>query len=247
MLRRGFHCATPSARAGSRWLMAGPSFWTKVAELRWNSKANSCGAAGGKLRTGRPLQDPEGGCSRRGCYQFAIWRGRSAPAFSAGLVLSTDVFPCSVPPCVNDRGIPLLAAAFCAPVQPAHGRKVLPLPRSERRLCSLTRGRQCPGIKECDLRTRCSRPLEGRLNLSRALPDLDPEKSPAPVTPAAATDTPPIRTLQELEDVGARTCRRALEATQWRVCWRTRSRGRARHESSTLTIPYRRRSGGSGE
>jgi len=57
--------------------------------------------------------------------------------------------------------------------------------------------------------------VDGRLNLDRALPELEPESRES--APASAEDTVRIHTLQELENLERENLRRALETAQWRI------------------------------
>jgi PAS domain S-box-containing protein len=139
--------------------------------------------------------------------------------FRQDLFYRLNVFPLRLPP-LRDRpeDIPLLAEAFVRRFARRIGRAPAPLsPENLRRLQSYS----WPGnVRELQnvLERAVITAVEGRLNLDRALPEVVSDMPAAtPGAPASASESPPIRTLAELETLERDNLRRALEAAQWRI------------------------------
>jgi PAS domain S-box-containing protein len=137
--------------------------------------------------------------------------------FREDLYYRLNVFPIQIPP-LRERGedVALLAAAFAARFAKRLGRRIEPLtPECLRRL----RAYHWPGnVRELEnvIERAVITAIDGRLNLTRALPE--PGKVAGPQEARESADTAPhIRTVRELEELERENLVRALTASQWRV------------------------------
>ncbi|MGD9850177.1 MAG: sigma-54 interaction domain-containing protein [Nitrospirales bacterium] len=137
--------------------------------------------------------------------------------FREDLFYRLNVFPIHLPP-LRERGedVVLLANTFVQYFSQRMGRTVAPLsPDALRRL----RAYHWPGnVRELQniIERAVITAQQGKLNIDRALPDLnDSTSSPSPI--AEQKTTPCILTIQELQDLERENIRLALEQTGWKV------------------------------
>ena len=141
--------------------------------------------------------------------------------FREDLYYRLHVFPLHLPP-LRERheDIPLLSASFAQKFAQKFGRKLQPL--SSESLFKL-KSYSWPGnVRELEnvIERAVITARDGHLNLTRALPEFDPEapssKSSALATDAADSPTR-IRTAQEMEELEKSNLKFALDAAGWRV------------------------------
>lgn len=139
-----------------------------------------------------------------------------AGKFREDLFYRLNVFPIRVPP-LRERGddVPLLAAAFARRCAQKIGRQTAPLSSDD----SLRlKAYPWPGnVRELQnvIERAVITAQEGRLNLERALPEVDrgaiAETSPPENVPGQ------VRTQRELEELERRNILLALEQVSWRI------------------------------
>ena len=137
-------------------------------------------------------------------------------AFREDLYYRLNVFPIHLPP-LRERGedVVLLANSFVQHFSQRMGRAVTPLsPEALRRLTAY----QWPGnVRELQnvIERAVITAKNGKLNLDRAIPNIEESSSPHPI--AKEETTPRIRTVQELQELERQNIRFALEQTGWKV------------------------------
>lgn len=137
--------------------------------------------------------------------------------FREDLFYRLNVFPIHLPP-LRERGedVVLLANTFVQQFSQRMGRTMAPLsPDALRRLTTY----HWPGnVRELQniIERAVITAQQGRLNLDRALPDLD-DSTPSPQATGEKEPTQRIRTIQELQNLERENIRLALEQTRWKV------------------------------
>jgi transcriptional regulator with GAF, ATPase, and Fis domain len=145
-----------------------------------------------------------------------LQRATDEASFREDLYYRLNVFPIEIPP-LRERGddVVLLAKAFAEKYGKEIGRPVEALSAEDaRRLKAYSwpgNVRELQNVIERAVITA----MDGRLNLSRALPD--GASDVPPTESAASADNGAIKTVAELQDLERANTIRALEACEWRV------------------------------
>ncbi len=155
--------------------------------------------------------------------------------FRKDLYYRLNVFPVEVPPLrEREDDIVLIASAFAQRFAQRMGRTIEPLSdRDIKRLKSYNwpgNVRELQNVVERAVITSQG----GRLNLDRALPEIDKDISTT-TTALAEEQTERIRTIHEIEELERQNLIRALEATNWRVSGKNGAARLLGMNSSTLS------------